>query len=346
LVVATQKKAAAAAQFRKCWEYSYEGVAEARLATDGTSIFMVRDASFVEAVSADTGRKVWSSDVGGQVDSNLVARDGNVMLVRRVSAGGTPSASIVALSVATGITKWSAQVGGGENFTLGIVAGNVMVIARNGSLSSFSVADGSPKWTRRIASSFSIEPVLSGSALYYVSDGVGVASLTAAVGEPKDLVKAPFAVTALALPFEETLVWGDERGIVNSFGIGSGKINWQFKSGAGISSIVRADGLLLAASNDNFLYALQPGNGDRVWKKRVSGRIRSVTPLNEETVLIETVGEKVVQLLYLKNGKPAEQIVLRDDELPVSSLALPNSKAAILSDQALYSYGYDGCTSK
>lgn len=345
MCVAAQKKAAAELQFRQCWEYRYDGVAEAKVATDGASVFMVRDASVVEAVSVEAGKMVWSSDVGGTVDSNLIVTGGDVILIRRVSAGGEATAAVVALSVATGVTKWSAAVESGENFTLIAAGRNVIVIARDGTISSFSDA-GTANWTKRITSGMSTAPIMAGGDIFFVSETVSVSSIAAAGGESAALTKAQFAVTALASPYEGILVWGDERGIVSSLSAGSGKMGWQFKSGAAISSLVRADGLLIAASNDNFIYALSPFGGRRVWKKRFSGRIQSVTPLNDDTVLIGTVGERVVQLLYLKNGRSAGQIVLRDDELPVASVALSRGNAAVLSDAALYLYGNDGCSLK
>lgn len=346
LSVPAQMKPADEMQLQKCWEYRYEGNAESRLAANGSTVFILRDASVVEAVAIDSGKRAWSSDVGGNVDSNLLAAGGSVIFVRRVTAGDVSRASVVALSETTGITRWSADVEGNESFTLGQNAGRVIAISRSGLVSSFGLGDGSRGILRRIGSGSIGEPILSDKYIYYVSDGVQVSSAAIASGGAAAIAKAPFAVTSLSVPFDDTIVWGDERGLLTSYSVKAGKIGWQFKSGAAISSIVRADGLILAASNDNFVYAIARVSGERIWKKRVSGRIQAMRPLGDDAVLIETVGERAVQVVYLKNGRTAAQLALSGEELPVTAASLPNARAAVLSDGALYMYASGGCSPK
>ncbi len=344
-----QRKRPVEVQIQKCWEHRYEGTGDSMLAADNTSIFMVRDGSVIEAVSAESGKLVWSSDVGGSVDSNLLVAAGNVFLVRRPVAGGTDKAEtavVRALSTTTGITKWSASFAGGDGSTLGTIGDAVIAISQNGIMQSFALTNGATRWKRQLPVEVGIAPIFSGGKVYLVGDGTLINSVEGTGGEPAPVAKAPFAVSTIADPQENTLVWGDERGNLTSYNLIAGRIEWQFKSGARISRIIRLAGLLVAASNDNFVYAIAPGSGNRVWKKRVLGRIQSIQAVNENSLLIQTVGEHNVLFLNVKSGKTEGQIVFKDDEFPVASTVTDDSKSAILTDRALYLYAHGGCSPK
>jgi outer membrane protein assembly factor BamB len=91
-------------------------------------------------------------------------------------------------------------------------------------------------------------------------------------------------------------------------------VSWKYKNGARIGAVRGTDRGILAASNDNFVYLLSGYNGDIRWKKRLSGRIASMT-VNGEIGVMLAVGDPTAVLLNLENGKQVGQYLASESEL-------------------------------
>lgn len=345
---AAQKPASGEIQVQKCWEHKLDGTVDRRLAADGSSIFTVRGGSVVEAVTGSTGALLWSSDVGGNIDSDLAAADGSVFLVRHAVAEDKGArGSLVALSAATGITKWTAALpDAGTDVTLAVTGGVVLVVSNVGSIVSADARDGKIIWSKQSPSDISGSPFLAGTSLYFASQGRNVGQMSLDGVLSTAISSAPFALTALARSDDGTIVAGDERGQVTTYSGPAGKVIWKFTSGAAVSSLLLKDSSVIAASNDNFIYALTLSGGGRIWKKRVAGRVQAMRLVGDGLILVETAGEKEVQLLDAGTGKTAAQISFPPDEIPVAALALSDSVVTVLSSGSLYLYATGGCPAK
>ncbi len=336
-------------QIKRCWEHRYAGTGEDQLTGDSISIYMVRDGSIIDAVSRDTGVLRWTSDLGGSVASNLILRDQTLFVVRRTivaDTNKTATAELRAISTSTGITKWNTSLPDTDSFTLWATRGAIAVVSGDGTFRSVLTADGSIK--SPVQASVGLAVVAEGGddgRMYYVTDEKEIRYL--ATGEEKSLfvARSPFKITSIGMGPEDSMIWGDERGNLTSFGVAENKLRWQFKSGAKISDIARVNGFVLAASNDDFVYAISPGSGNRVWKRRMSGRIQAMDAVGGRNVLVSTVGGHGLLLLSAKDGKIVGQVSLGDDETPIAATVIDASSFAVLTQSSLSGYSLGDCIS-
>src|SRR5881396_1947913 len=79
LPAAGQTKASIEVDPTKCWAYPADEIGE-ELVTGPGPIFLGLDGAKVEAVSPD-GKKIWSSDLGGEIRSNILAGEAALLVV-------------------------------------------------------------------------------------------------------------------------------------------------------------------------------------------------------------------------------------------------------------------------
>jgi outer membrane protein assembly factor BamB len=333
-------------QIERCWEYPYDGDSDGELAADGESVYMVRQGSTIDAVSLEDGKLRWSSDVGGTIASNLVTFETGLYFVRRTLVADKNKAEPVeirAISVSTGVTKWNVEIADKGPFRLWPRSGELWAVAETGSYYAFSAADGAlgQKVDASIGTPAVIDPkdnsvafVAGQKEVRYIKDTEARSSLIA---------ESPFQITAIWTGPGGSIVWGDQRGNLVSFDRAEGEIVWKFKSGAKITDIARVNGYLLAASNDDFVYAIGPGSGNRIWKKRLGGRIQAIDGVGERYVLVSTVGGHNLLLIDAADGKSAGQVLLDDDGGTVTLKVISSSSFLVQTPGSLAKYSLTGC---
>lgn len=325
-------------QVQKCWEYRVDDAAS--LITDGRAIYFAVGRTSIEAVSGDNGKKIWSSDFGGVIDSNIVLVGGNVIFVRRqVSGDGSKpgSASIQALSAATGIQRWSTAAEGDSDFRLGISGGDITAISRNGVVQLFAAADGSARSKMQLPGG----PIkgTNGGNLGYIAAGESeLRAVKLDRGDIDSTIKTRFEVSTIEPTDGNSIVWGDKRGNLVKYSTSSGSVVWQFKSGGTISDIVADGDRLFASSDDNFVYAVGSYNGNRLWKKRVTGRVASLLLLSDRTLVVCPLTDDNIVLLDVRTGKVAGQIALPSGETPIGTTAFGDDRVIVTAEQAIYCY--------
>lgn len=339
-----QKKVPSELQLEKCWEHRIDSGGEGRIAVGGPNIYVVRGDSVIEAVAASTGKLLWTSDAGGSIDSNLVVEGESVYFVRRTVAyaGKAPEAALRAIGASTGITRWSVGLSGLERYWLGNSGGFLTAISQDGEFASFALADGAVRSRRQLAAGLVRSPVFDGDRTFVVTESKQISSFIGG-GEAATLARSPYGISTVEMAGEERLYFGDERGTLSALLLNSGKLAWQFKSGGGISDIVEVAGRVIAASNDNFVYALAPYNGRRLWKRRVTGRVAALRAVGSDTLLVQPSGGDNVILLTIGTGKVVGQIRVDAGEFVTGSAIPDANRVVIVTDAALYSYGIGGC---
>jgi outer membrane protein assembly factor BamB len=301
----------------------------------------------VEAVSLD-GKKVWSSELGGDISSNILPLDTSTLVVSSI-VSADPQKSRVSLlrslSKETGITNWTVKLPDAEAHFLGSINGSVVVVSKNGVVQSLEARSGNVKWKREIAEGFVAKPLFTDTKVYVAATGKQIFGISLSSAEIDSMRKVSHGTTALGqLPSGE-IIAGDERGNVSSLN-GSDKALWRFKSGGGISNVFAAGDQLIATSHDNFIYFLLTSNGDVIWKKRMSGRVSQIGKVLDRYVLVASTEENSAALVDLSNGRTAGQIVFAEKETLVSPPISINNQIFVLTDRAVYSYSLNGCPAK
>ncbi len=331
----------------KCWTYPMNA-AGTKIATDGIRIYVGTANGNVAALSLD-GTRIWSSDFGGEISSDLLALDDGLYLATSsVSSDPLRPAGGVLRSVSkeTGITNWTVKLPEAREHFLQGYRGTIVVMSQTGIIQALNAQDGSGIWNREATTRLSSRPLFSDGSLIVPTDDKELLVLSILTGNIESRIGLPFRSTALSRTADGDLIAGDERGNITSLASGSGRTNWKFKSGGEISSISAIGTNLFTRSHDNFVYFLASKNGGVTWKKRLPGRVSHSSEVMDGFALISAVEQNGAVLTDLANGKVSGQIVFGDGETlayePVATAGL----IVLLTNKATYSYSVNGCTAK
>lgn len=329
----------------KCWAYPLSEGSGMRLISGNGRLFLGLSGSKVEALSLD-GTKMWASDLGGEITSNVLAVDNGLFLVTSsVSTETTKSGTVLLrhLSQETGVTNWTLKLPESERTFLSIFNGNVIVVSTSGVIHSIDAKTGFIRWRREIAEGFTAEPVFGVTNIIVGATSGQIFGVSLGSGEIDWMRKSVFSVTTLGEMATGELVAGDERGNVASFPTGTEKPKWRFKTGGQISRVLRVGENIVATSHDNFVYSLTGGNGNVVWKRRLEGRVSHIGRVLDEFLIISSFEENGGVLTDWSNGRIAGRISLANDENMVSDPISANGLIFIVSNQAVYGFSLSGC---
>lgn len=318
----------------KCWSFLVD---DGRTVTaDATHVIVGSGGAKVEAFALD-GKKLWATELGGEIASNVLVGNGGVFLVTSsVNAGSSTGGTLRFLSLETGITVWTAKLAEADRYSLGLGTDSVIAITSRGAIEAFDAKTGAPKWRRELAEGFVGEPRFNHANVYVASTAKQVFTVSIVSGEIVAVKKMQFAPTAVG-EITGDVFTGDERGNVTSIGRRD-KTNWSFKSGGKISAIVEVGGNLLAASNDNFVYLFSGRSGNVAWKKRLNERVSQIGVIDDRFALVSGYEEHGAHLIDINSGKTVGQLNLLDDEFAVARPVSSNGRVFILTNGAIYGF--------
>jgi outer membrane protein assembly factor BamB len=356
LVLALVLSAAAAGQTKsggeialiKCWTYETGETGGEALASDDDRVFVALGGAKIEALTTD-GKKIWSSEFGGDITSNILPAGSSVLVVTTivpVDDNGTAASNLRSLSKETGLTSWTLRLPDARLHFLHAFNGSVIVVSMNGIIQSVDPKDGVVRWRREIAGAFVAKPFFSGDKALAATGGNQIFEISLATGEIGWMRKSDFVVTALGRTSGGAPAVGDERGNVSLLDPDSAKASWKFKSGGGISAILTADDHLLVASQDNFIYFLTSRNGVVGWKKRLAGRISQIAGVSGRFAITSSFEGQSAVFTDLTNGKVAGQIIFPDGEIPIFPATASGDTILLLTKRAVYAYALGACPTK
>lgn len=339
-----QAKPTAEVDVTKCWAYTLNNQNGEAVATDGSRVVLGLGSGKVEALSFD-GNKMWATELGGDIRSNIVSIDSGVFLVTSVTGDdGKSGVSVLRnLSKETGITTWKLNLPGAEGHFLASYNGTIVIVSKNGTIQSVDAKAGTVKWNRQIADGFASAPAFDGGNVIVATTVKQIFAVSLVSGEIISMRKAPFGITALGESDSGQVIAGDERGNVTSFVAGAENAYWSFKSGGEISAVFPIADHVLITSHDNFVYFLFNRNGGVMWKKRLPGRISQIGLYADKFALVTSFEQHGAVLTDLTNGKVAGQIAFGEEERLVSAPVMSNERIFILTDKAVYAFSVNGC---
>lgn len=344
---ASQPKPPAEVDITKCWASPAPEGSGAGFVSDGSKLYAGGDGGRIEALSLD-GKKMWATELGGDIRSNLLATDSGLFLVTTTISADTtksPLNQIVSLSKETGITNWTGKLPDASGHSLNGYQGTVVIVSKNGVIQSIDSKTGAVKWKREIAEGFAAEPRFFAEKLIVASTAKQVFVISLATGEIESMRKVPFDVTAVGQTSAGDLVVGDDRGNLTSFLGSTEKVNWKFRSGGEISAILAVDDHILVSSHDNFAYSLVTRTGSVAWKRRLAGRVSHITAFGGLYALISGFEDHGTVLTDLSNGKVAGQIALGDETLTYDPI-VSSGLIYVLTTGSVRAFSLKGCGEK
>jgi len=336
-----QSKQDEVVEFSRCWAVSEPDAPFSTIATDGTTAFLGAGGAKVAAIAIATGTRLWSTELGGEIASNLLPDAAGLFVVTDSVVGDASKpreSTLRILSKETGITSRKIPLAAADSFRIGVDAGNVIVIAQTGDVYAFDAVTAGPKWTRKPTGGVTGDSFIGGGSIVIGTTDGQILRIASATGEIDLTVKSVEKPTAVRSTSDRSIVYGDARGNVVAVDAG-----WKFRAGAQISGIYEANGALLVTSFDNFVYHLNPGNGGVIWKKRMAGRIADISFAGSNSLLIFTYGGDTGVLAELKKGKTMGQIALPQETENVSIDDLGSGRTVFALNGTAYAFATTPC---
>lgn len=332
-----QPKEAVEMDLSLCWTFPVE-TSVRRVAADRTRLYAALVEAKLAAHSFD-GKRAWSSDLGGEVVSNILTTDSDLFVVT-ASMGESPTSVLRTISLDTGIVAATQPLPVADRHFLFWVNRGLLVVSASGVVQMID-DKGTVKWRREIASAFAGTPSIGADKLLVASTASQMFTINLAAGEIESVKKLPHDVTALGVTQTGLVVVGDERGNLTSFDQ-TGARNWRFRTGGRISGIFAANGHIFAMSHDNFIYCIDASNGSVTWKRRLAGRASHAAAINGAYLLTTSLDEHGATVTSSAGGKPAGQIVLDEDEFITADPVSAGGLLVIGTNDAIYGYSITG----
>jgi outer membrane protein assembly factor BamB len=332
---------------QKCWEHRVENPAVDVFAFSSGKIFYSDRPGRITAIDAGNAAVIWSTELGGEIASDLAVANDGVFVVSYPSVGPDQDprfATVRRLSASTGITAYSSPISYSGHFYLHFDGGSLIAVGDNGRLTAVNDADGTILWNRSLGDELNAIPVFHERSAAIVTKRGRVALIETRTGDAILEFRSQFAGTALAVLGDRAIVVGDERGNVRLRVVGEIEDEWIFKTGGGISNVTPIATGILITSNDNFVYLVTADRGKVNWKRRLPGRIIG-GPLNSGDFVVAAIaGESLAYLIDPLSGKLLNQFSLGESDRSVRTpLALGKEKLGFAELRSIVGYGINGC---
>ena len=311
-----------------CQEYaSPKNISKLYASDNPVNFYFLDEDGNLNSKSLTTRMTNWSYEVGGNSESALSA-DEKLVYFTNISENTENSvnemaASVGALSKATGVPAWRSEklaVARKNNPNtrprtfLYQQENNLLYVNSEGLAALIDKSSGEIRWKINFSAPISADPVLVRDQLIFSDDERRLHFLDLNLGQISRTIKLRQRAAAIYADNRQIIV-GDQKGSVEALDRKTGNLLWSFKTGGAISGIVEIFDGFLITSFDNFVYAVAKENGDLLWKKRFSSRLRekpSIDSTKSIAVLID--GRRALFLDLAAKGLILSGVELTEDE--------------------------------
>ncbi len=338
--------------YKQCWFYKTK-LSDNKIASDNESrLYIPISFGKITSIKAASGEKLWESDLGGEIVSDLVVSEENknIYVVTRsptIDEGGKHPENIAgeiyvknginkfnvlklsSLSKNTGVTNWQITLNlkstANQKVFLSVVDNKVITADQKGEITVVEESGGKILWKKKTdLGSNNFRYFIQNNNLIQISENRIL--LISLKNSSVTLVKEIKSVlTAIYLFDNNTLLLGDQKGELFEFDISAKKEVWKSRYGAEVSDITFTPSGFLISSFDNFLYLISPKNGKMIWKKRLEGRLAIEPLIINSTVIVTTVGSSKANILDLSTGRLINQIYVSGDNYFINQPVLTNN---------------------
>ena len=226
-----------------------------------------------------------------------------------------------------------------ENYLAGVTDHGIAVVSSRTEIITFDELDGSIKWKTAAKDGQITAPDISARQIAIATNGNHLELYDSADGKMAASIRLQFPPIAMGLYGDSTAIVSNDRGGLFSIDREDSGQNWKFKAGGRITQIRLVGGNLLAASADNFVYFISAETGNVIWKRRLPGRIASVTETGNDALAVTVVGEPAAYIINTREGKLEDHIRLTgEDDFLLATKAADNSVIIALTANGISGY--------
>jgi outer membrane protein assembly factor BamB len=292
-----------------CWRFPLNSALASAPSSDADNLYLGLAGGRVAAVSLATGLQAWSTEIGGEIVSNVLSHGNNILVATNVAGRRSVLRSLSKLS---GLPNREIEIVFGDNIRMGVSAGKLVLVYGSGEMAAYDVASERAGWRASLPRTDVSTVVFTDRSIIAATSDGKIRSVSAADGKIEVIATTEHPVTTLGL-VEEDLLWGEDRGSLIRFDAEGKFVSWKYKNGARIANAISTERGVIATSYDNFVYLLSGYNGDIRWKKRMAGRIAGIA-IDGDIGVVLTVGDPIAVLVNLDSGKQAGQFTIGEGD--------------------------------
>lgn len=347
--------------FHKCWqiENNREESAPVFTASDNVNGFYTAfsDGS-IEFINKNQGQIYWRSDVGGKIlpvinldaeklyilSEDLPAKLNNGPEDSNSKKSETESEiSIIALSKETGVTKWhnTAKLSTLDSEKVYLLGSDskLFLITNSGKIFFFDKETGKIELQYELHTKPASIPSLVKQYIFIGTSDKKVLGISIKTGKQEIQYESRNLPLEIFGDAETELFIADELGNVTAVDLKSGESRWQFQSGAQIANITLIERGLLITSLDNYVYLVSKKNGNRIWRKRLSGRSIGQPFIKNKIAVFSTLNGNDTVFIELNKGKAVNRILIPEENYFLNNPVGLENLLLFQTYQGLIAYG-------
>jgi outer membrane protein assembly factor BamB len=283
---------------------------------DGMHLYLPLASGLLISLKADDGQLIWKTDIGGELSSSPTADELGVYVASETGGQRLPeraNGALRALGREGGITLWMRTLPMPIQGRLITNETNIYGGSSDGRVYAIKKRTGDIVWVMQHSAPFASQPVIIGSRLYIGSDDGSLFSLDQLTGKVIWRYRTRSAIHGKAVAMDGLVYFGSTDGYVYAVRETDGRLRWRRRTGAGVQTVAYAQSGLLAVSLDNFVYCLSFGNGDRLWKRQLAGRIAAEPLTSSDGALFTPLSSTTGVVLDLRDGKQINSLPIGED---------------------------------
>ncbi len=304
-----KSKNGAIPSFKKCWEYDTSITSLTNFASDNVSkLYLLGDGN-LEAIDLGNGTKLWNTEISSNSNSAIWVKNSSIYILTEVKDKISNKLFLTTVSTETGVVNSKEQVNNNRNLDL-----------------------------RNVSSSANQDFVKNNSNALMVVQIQRLLNL--------DKMSLKSFATVSEIVDDQKIVVGDNDGLVQLIGLQSEQPDWSFKVGGKVSSLTALEKKIIVTSFDNFVYVISASNGDKIWKKRLLGRIEHKPIVDENFLIFTVVGEESAFVLDIETGKQIGTIETEGLDNLVKPLGKVLQNYIFHNNKGLISFSLSNCVNK
>lgn len=302
--------------FKQVWESKETALLEFPPVMSGKRIFQLADDGVISAIDKETGKLLWSKDLG-KLSASTPAIGGGTVFATVLARNGGEGGRIVALKARTGAIVWSRNLPSRTESSPTIVRGKVIFGSEDGTVYALRVTNGSTVWTYHASGAVKASPTLYKGILYFGDYSGQVQAISAGTGqriwiagsEGAPLGSGTFYSTA-AVAYGRVYL-GNTDGRIYAYEAKTGALAWAVQTGAYVyasPAVTNVPGLgptIFEGSYDGNFYALNARTGAIDWTYDAHGKISGSATIVGKYVYFSDLGTHSTTGLLTINGHRA-----------------------------------------
>ncbi|QQS41954.1 MAG: PQQ-binding-like beta-propeller repeat protein [Acidobacteriota bacterium] len=287
-----------------CWTFDAPAMSSVPLASDNVStVFLPQTPARIIALSLLSGDTFWTVETSGSIISPPLPNGSKVVVYSTVlNEDGSSSYRSAAIDSLSGVSLSGFPLNGERvTDTEPFGTGLLMLIGTD----VLRLADETGIRWERVFSEVGLSGISrSGPHVFAWSEKGHVILIDGDTGSAVLRFILPSIPSGAFAVRGEKMYAGSSAGTVFSVDRRDGEIGWSSRTGGTIDALEAEEDGVLAISRDNFVYFLADGNGSRIWKRRLSGRIIGSTKVGNTSHAFLAYGSNDVVVLNTLDGKP------------------------------------------